>query len=166
MGLNYTEVCGQVRGYEFGSYGDSFNSSDIDGVYVDGVSITYGSNPRKHIWTYAAGYAEDESDVSSCPCNSDYSGDSMPNFVGNDYYCEAETIDANLTDGRLYPDDPLWDGLQCSTLESLCCNSTGMPWFVRSIVNSTDGDIVNYTFTDVIALSFNLYPPLCIFCFF
>ena len=23
--------------------------------YVDGVSITYGSAPRKHIWTYATG---------------------------------------------------------------------------------------------------------------
>ena len=22
--------------------------------YVDGVSITYGSAPRKHLWTYAA----------------------------------------------------------------------------------------------------------------
>ena len=24
-------------------------------LYVDGVSITYGNTPRKHIWTYAGG---------------------------------------------------------------------------------------------------------------
>ena len=148
MGLNYTGVCGQVRGYEFGSFVDSFypngngGSQYIDGVYVDGVSITYGSNPRKHIWTYAAGHAEDESsNIGSCPCINGYNGDSIPSFVGNHYYCEAGTVKANLTDGRLYPDDPLWDGLQCSILESPCCNSTGMPWFVRSIDESTNDDI-------------------------
>ena len=27
----------------------------IDIPYVDGVSITHGASPRKHIWTYAAG---------------------------------------------------------------------------------------------------------------
>ena len=146
IGLNYTQVCGQVRGYELGHYVDSFypngrgGSLSIDGVYVDGVSITYGSNPRQHIWTYAAGYAEDTTDneMASCPCVTGYP---TPSFVGDDYYCEAGTIKANLSSGRLYPDDPLWDGMQCSTLESPCCNSTIMPWFVKSISQSTDDDI-------------------------
>jgi len=30
----------------------------IDEAYVDGLSITYGSNPHHHIWTYASGYGE------------------------------------------------------------------------------------------------------------
>ena len=57
--LHYTKVCGQVRGYQFGSP-DAFYSHtrDIDSPYVDGVSITYGSNTRQYIWTYVAGWAE------------------------------------------------------------------------------------------------------------
>ena len=30
-------------------------SLTIDDLYVDGVSITYGSAPRRHIWTYVNG---------------------------------------------------------------------------------------------------------------
>ena len=33
------------------------NSQSIDGIYVDGISISLGS-PRKHVWTYAAGPGE------------------------------------------------------------------------------------------------------------
>ena len=60
LGLNYSQVCGQLRGYQFGApdgfYPYYVNPSfTIDNLYVDGVSITYGSAPRKHIWTYANG---------------------------------------------------------------------------------------------------------------
>ena len=60
LGLNYSQVCGQLRGYQRGTP-DAFYpyyanpSRTIDSVYVDGVSITYGSPSRKHIWTYANG---------------------------------------------------------------------------------------------------------------
>ena len=60
LGLNYSQVCGQLRGYQRGTP-DCFRpyyanpSQTIDSVYVDGVSITYSSAPRKHIWTYANG---------------------------------------------------------------------------------------------------------------
>ena len=30
----------------------------IDSNYVDGVSLTHGSNPRQHIWTFAAALDE------------------------------------------------------------------------------------------------------------
>ena len=51
-GINYTKICGQVRGYNYRSPGAfAIQSSNIDSYYVDGVSITYGSNPRQHIWT-------------------------------------------------------------------------------------------------------------------
>ena len=48
LGLNYSQVCGQLRGYQYGTpnafYPYLANTSlTIDGVYVDGVSITYGS---------------------------------------------------------------------------------------------------------------------------
>ena len=59
-GLSYSRVCGRLRGYQYGGP-DAFNAgitekyTSVDSNYVDGVSITYGSNPRKHVWTYAAG---------------------------------------------------------------------------------------------------------------
>ena len=33
-------------------------SMTIDGAYVDGISLTHGSNPRQHIWTFAAALDE------------------------------------------------------------------------------------------------------------
>ena len=57
LGLSYSRVCGQLRGYQFNSP-DAFHpynenpSLTISQGYVDGASITYGT---KHIWTYATG---------------------------------------------------------------------------------------------------------------
>ena len=69
--LQYNIVCGRVVGYQFGSP-DAFrrfvqSDSAID---KDGVSITHG-NPRKHIWTYAAGPLETTNQAGfQCPCSS------------------------------------------------------------------------------------------------
>uniref|UniRef100_A0A1X7SG80 Uncharacterized protein n=1 Tax=Amphimedon queenslandica TaxID=400682 RepID=A0A1X7SG80_AMPQE len=53
-GLTYNKVCGQVRGYQSFRARAFLNfQNDIENFTVDGVSITHGSNPRKHIWTYA-----------------------------------------------------------------------------------------------------------------
>ena len=53
----YKEVCGKVIGYQY--YGiDAFYHQAghaIHSYYVDGVSLTYGSCPHKHIWTFACG---------------------------------------------------------------------------------------------------------------
>ena len=58
--VQYQQVCGRVRDYQFGSP-DGFQycpaPCTIDKLYVDGVSITHGASPRKHIWTYAASVA-------------------------------------------------------------------------------------------------------------
>ena len=147
-GLNYTKVCGRVRGYELGAAPDSIypnhgaGSPNIDGVYVDGVSITHGSNPRQHIWTYTAGHAEDSNDAfGACPCITGYTGQPTPSYVGNDYYCEAGTTQSMLSLGTLYPNDPLWDGQQCNYLETPCCTSPQMPFFVKSLNQSITNDI-------------------------
>ena len=68
FGLSYSQVCGQVLGYQQASP-DAFNnyfnhSHGIDSFYVDGVSITYGTSPRNHIWTYAGGIELDQDNVS------------------------------------------------------------------------------------------------------
>ena len=64
----YSQVCGQVVGYESGSM-NSFATNDetINDVYVDGISVTHG-NPRKHLWTYVVGFTElDTSPCNQCP---------------------------------------------------------------------------------------------------
>ena len=48
--LPYSKVCGRIHAYY---YGDPViipqRKKNIDGNYVDGVSLTYGMGPRKHI---------------------------------------------------------------------------------------------------------------------
>ena len=82
-GIHYSEVCGRISGYQFGT-SDGFpplhSSNAIPNInncntYADGVTNTYGSNPRKHIWTYACGVHEavlvDKPSPYVCPCNND-----------------------------------------------------------------------------------------------
>ena len=66
-GVEYTHVCGQIIGYQFGSPdGYSFShgfytltpGNEINEPYVDGVSVTYG-NPRQRIWSLYASFSED-----------------------------------------------------------------------------------------------------------
>ena len=49
QGIHYNKVCGQLSGYQYRAP-DGFNGKNvaIDSCYVDGISITYGSSPRKH----------------------------------------------------------------------------------------------------------------------
>ena len=97
------------------------DKSSIDSQYVDGISITYGSNPRQHIWTYAGGREELSVSSDDCPCNTE-SSEVVPDFVGNDYYCESGPGQS----GILYVDDILWNGQQCNGIESTCCTTPDM----------------------------------------
>ena len=47
-GLNYSSVCGYMRGYQYRSPDAFHGGGNINERYVDGYSITYGS-PKKHI---------------------------------------------------------------------------------------------------------------------
>ena len=98
-GFQYNQVCGQLRGYIYGSP-DAFTplvgntgTPNIENctTYVDGVTITCGNNPRKHIWTYAGGLSEGNGNGHlaglSCPCNFNSFDTTVPSFVGNHYYC-------------------------------------------------------------------------------
>ena len=143
-GLMYSKVCGQVRGYQYHTP-DAFLSLGfgIDSYYVDGVSITYGTNPRKHIWTYAAGAVENRTTINICPCNTGYNGNKDPasTFIGSHYYCESGN--PTLRSSRiLYANDPLWDGEQCNGPEGPCCPANSkMPWFYQSLDTHTNDDI-------------------------
>ena len=134
-GLNYSKVCGQIRGYQYDSP-DAFQGSlsvGLDSYYVSGYSITQGNNPRQHIWSYAGGVYQDDNSQYDCPCNSDFSLNLPPSFVGNDYYCEAGLPIGQTFSAVLYPNDALWDGQQCLGSEVPCCTNPKMPWFNKAI---------------------------------
>ena len=82
--LNYFQVCGQLRGYQFGSPGafvrsNSLSSITLNSQYVDGISITHGnSSSRQHIWTYTVGFTTDRPDRFACPCNNNTFPDVLP----------------------------------------------------------------------------------------
>ena len=137
LGLNYSKVCGQLRGYQVLTP-NAFNKQikSIDGPYVDGASITYGSTTRKHIWTYASGYdPHTTSKQWTCPCNTD-STNTPPSYVGNDYYCETSSIYITTAIS-----DPLWDGQQCDGTETPCCTHPNLPWFNKTLNGTTTEDI-------------------------
>ena len=72
-GISYSLVCGRIKAYQYYS-ADVFNSYyhnralTIDSTYVDGVSLTYGQSPRKHIWTFATAGDAAHSTGNVCPC--------------------------------------------------------------------------------------------------
>ena len=137
-GISYSQVCGQLRGYQFMGTQAFQIPNTIDGPYVDGISLTYG-NPHNHIWTYASGIRTDGTDaVSACPCNI---GNTVqtPSFVGNDYYCESSA--EKCCSFTFNSSDSLWDGEQCTLLEKPCCNHTNLPWFFKTLEITTTKDI-------------------------
>ena len=139
--ISYSKVCGRVRGYRDGNL-NGFSTStplSIDSYYVDGVSITYDSSPRRHIWTYVgsfSAYFAPGTWSNVCPCNV---GNAYvpPSFVGDHYYCES----ADASRSSLF-DDPLWNGQDCQANELPCCSTTpNIPWFVRTLDEDTSSDI-------------------------
>ena len=67
-------------------------------IYVDGISLTYGSSPRQHIWTFVAAQ------------HTNYPPPAVPPFVGDDYFCDTGS------------ETPLWDGEGCGQF-STCCST-------------------------------------------
>ena len=141
-GIEYSQVCGTVIGYQVGwpDVADGRSSSiknNINTYYADGVSLTHG-NPREHIWTLMSGSRDR---LSKCPCGS-VGSFPAPSFVGSDYYCEAGYQGSGLaTPGEFYSSDRLWDGKDCGSSETACCQRTLIPWFYKSIGNYTTDDI-------------------------
>ena len=154
-GVRYREVCGRIKGYQYWSP-DGFGSTFVsNGVYAEGVGLTYG-NPPKHIWTFAAGRYSN-----NCPCTAQRA-------IGYNYFCESGTIGVpktitvprrrivvpirgvrrrtivlpKRTRGTLYTADPLWDGRSCYNQESSCCRGRFRPpWFRRVLPTYTSANI-------------------------
>ena len=144
--INYQKVCGRLRGYQDGltngfyPYRDLLNKI-INELYLDGVSITYGSIPyTQHIWSYVTGGQSGSVGFYSCPCNTG-SIVGVPDFVGSDYYCESGADD-NVESDEFHAHDPLWDGELCSDLEGPCCdNNPNLPWFKKELNTNINEDI-------------------------
>ena len=151
----YSKMCGKVKGYQKGTmnafypsayahgkvnfYKPATSSRSLDGVYVDGISITSG-NPRKHVWTYGVGGSDNFKPYRqlNCPC-AKYPGPDPPTYVGNHYYCESGNINRGQY-SKIHKNDPLWDGAGCLP-ENSCCYDDIMPWFFRQFPITTTGDI-------------------------
>ena len=146
-GISYSQVCGRVTGYQYGApdavhSGYTPNHNNLNGDYVDGVSITRGS-PRKHVWTLIAGYTDQTNSNNiyfNCPCSTD-SMQRIQSFVGSHYTCESGNPTTSIL-AHLYTSDPLWDGQGCSSYEAACCNVPGIPWFHRDYGNTTTTDYI------------------------
>ena len=142
-GVKYSKVCGKIIGYQYGTP-DAFGWTrglTIDNGYVDGVSLTHGQTPRKHIWTFAAAVDETISNYYVCPCtktDTPYTG-RVPPFIGQDYFCDTGSRYRNQV-GQFYSADPLWDGSGCGD-NSSCCGFNNPPWFCKQLPQPTSDDI-------------------------
>jgi dynein heavy chain len=113
-GQAYQSVRGQIRAFQFGTP-DAFmvtsTGPSIDDAYVDGISITHGQSPRKHVFTLAVGVvayysAEGDRKMSTCP-NTGF-GHPQPVFVADKYFCSSGTSKQDIESGMLFSDTPLW----------------------------------------------------------
>ena len=136
----YREVCGKIVGYQYGQTSAFWGQpSTVDSQYFTGVAVMHGS-PREHIWTFAAGLAENwpVSNVFLCPCDANFAA-SVPPFIGNDYFCESG-YDLSVGGGLYDLKDPLWDGAGCSS-SSTCCSLNNPPTFIKSLSAPTTDDL-------------------------
>lgn len=144
----FSSVCGKAVGHQI-AFPDAFvvQEHSIDRLYVDGLSITFGSPEKHHIWTYGVGASKRElfgGTDGNCPCNS---GLGQPSFVGGRMYCDsghrsiASIQDAGKINAQLYSEvfnHTLWTDACGTTETNTCCGdekerSAGVspPWFRR-----------------------------------
>ena len=145
-GVQYSQVCGKIIGYQQKTT-DAFwqyiggGQTTIDSRYVDGISLTHGQCPRKHIWTFVAALHEYNSHRDNvCPCTNIRNNPppAVPPFVGQDYFCD--TGSENHYQFIFYGNDPLWDGAGCGQF-STCCSFNSPPWFLKELSPPTSDDV-------------------------
>ena len=135
--IQYSQVCGKVIGYQVGYTDGGYRhqtGGTINSAYTDGISLTYG-DPRNHIWTFICGTTGSGSE-NRCPCGTT-DPQSVPSFVGLNYYCESGCEGSTYPVHSQFYSDPLWDGKGCGSSETNCCQRTLIPWFYRSFTHST-----------------------------
>jgi hypothetical protein len=146
-GGEYSQVCGRIKAYQwgltFGLDGYRQGQTTIDDAYFSGVAVMHGS-PRQHIWTFAAGAAENFTySQYNCPCDTTYNI-RIPPFVAEDYFCESGYVHPGYNAPRirysLHSNDTLWDGRDCHS-SSRCCSFHNPPYFTKTLSTPTTDDI-------------------------
>ena len=134
-GLPYSQVCGRIYG-RYSLTPDAFdtfpvgrpNSPTIDDNYVDGVSLSYGMNPRNHVWTLAATVPQFNRRMGCTSCKF-----SVPGFVASDYTCQV------VTDCSLTPSDDSACRLIEVWNDNNLCNGGNI--FYRNLTQTTTEDL-------------------------
>ena len=127
--INYSIVCGRVRGYQTGS-SDGFEQfiNDmlvsttrlLNSTYLDGISLTR-RNLTQHIWSLAAtSYFVLNGITRRCSCDS-----GKPSFVRSHFSCDEESMQDSM--------EVLWDGEGCRNHDDT--------WFYRQLPEATTDDI-------------------------
>ena len=145
-GMNYSHVYGKIIAYQNNNpVGLYYNSRSIDQLYVFGVSLTHGQNPRKHIWTFVGATDETTRDpLFKYPCinTNIQSSVTIPSYVRNDYFCDTGLTNHYSFSSGLEADDPLWDGQGCGPSNTCCSVSSGCnkspPWFIKHLSSTND----------------------------
>ena len=147
-GRTYSRVCGKINAFQKG-IPDGFAAStfynrgiQLDGPYLDGVSITHGEvGSRQHIWSFVVTRFEGESFPNfACNCINELNvAHAVPAFVGNNYFC-ATGNEGYPNQTELYLNDPLWDGEGCGTTNT-CCEFNNPPYFCTMLPQPTTDDI-------------------------
>ena len=150
-GYQYQTVCGKIIAYQKGRpdaffpYFSDINAlKTIDDVYVDGVSLTHSSQPRQHIWTFAAALHEIASTGRHlCPCTNSNNGQNnfirIPDFVDENYFCDTGSREEAVL--RFYGSNPLWDGRECGPNDSCCSRQNNQAYFCTTLPSPTTNPI-------------------------
>ena len=133
-------MCGRINGYQYASPNGFHKDFGLESWYVDGVSLTHGPpGSREHVWTFVNEHFESDNEA-DCPCISGSSEQSntVPSFVGNNYFCATGSI--TKIESVLASDNPLWDGVRC-TGSNTCCQFNQPPLFCRTLPTATSDDL-------------------------
>ena len=144
-GYAFTEICGKITGYQYGSPDGAFHFSgsptagnEINEPYFDGVSVTIGT-PRQHIWTLYGGSREF---AYGCCDGRHINNNDRLGFVGNNYFCDTGNIANGNWYGVLFTEHHLWDGFaSCPSNNDTCCAPHSGPWFHVTLTALTIDDI-------------------------
>ena len=130
----YSRVCGRIVAYKYGTTEafaeERINLRGLDNNYLDGVSITHGSTPIKHIWSFAAGSANPNNEFQGCPCDISETTTSGVPFINEHFFCESVGSSS----------DALWDGSGCEASSS-CCSFNDPPYFSVTLEEPTCDNI-------------------------
>ena len=140
----YSQVCGRIRAYHHGaSDGFNINAANIEGAYLDGLSLTHGAvNSRQHVWSFVSAIGEVGEFYSTdlCPCSNGNTWPYSLPFNSSNYFCDTGNHNSMWSDSETYYNDPLWDGQGCG-LQSTCCRENTAPWFRAILPAPTSDDL-------------------------